>query len=186
MNAYEKKVRNLPWNKDIATGEDNKLLNPILLTCHGTDSEIADKICVTGFAALSALDDGYYGRGIYFSTYALYCYPYFGTRKLPSLILSWLVPGHYYPVIEPHNSSKPTKSLLGAAVQAGYNSHYVLTNREGLIWKEKDGHPYDEIVLNQESQVCVGFKLGIDKTSLKEVQANFMRETGWDRAKEEI
>jgi hypothetical protein len=37
---------------------------PIVPSCHGTDFFIAEKICETGFASLSSLDSGYYGKGI--------------------------------------------------------------------------------------------------------------------------
>jgi hypothetical protein len=49
---------------------------------------------------LSIIDAGFYGKGIYFSTTAIYTLPYFGTRKNPALIISWLLPGNVYPVIE--------------------------------------------------------------------------------------
>jgi hypothetical protein len=32
-----------------------------------------------GFANISSLDEGYFGRGIYFSTNLLYCFPYFNS-----------------------------------------------------------------------------------------------------------
>jgi hypothetical protein len=53
--------------------------------------------------------------GIYFTTYALYAYPYFSTKEDPgkssqgknhitklaiAIIISWIIPGNVYPVIE--------------------------------------------------------------------------------------
>jgi hypothetical protein len=49
----------------------------ILPVIHGTALATAWKICATGFANLSCLDDGFFGKGIYFTTYALYALPYF-------------------------------------------------------------------------------------------------------------
>lgn len=71
-------------------------------------------ICSTGFAALSSLyvslqlsqispeplflesyflrDAGWYGTGVYFTTYAMYASPYFGTRKDPAVLISYVTP----------------------------------------------------------------------------------------------
>lgn len=96
---------------------------PVLPFVHGTNLNIARKICTTGFANLSTLvcsinssylkppqDDGYYGKGIYFSSYALYTFPYFKSKEQPAIILSWVVPGNVYPVTE---NPFTTKSILG-------------------------------------------------------------------------
>lgn len=40
----------------------------ILRAWHGTSLEQAHKILKTGFANLAILDDGWFGKGIYFST----------------------------------------------------------------------------------------------------------------------
>ncbi len=37
---------------------------------HGTKASVAPKICAGGFAALATTDDGYFGRGIYFTNAA--------------------------------------------------------------------------------------------------------------------
>jgi hypothetical protein len=41
---------------------------------HGTGLEVGQSICGTGFVALSSLDAGYYGKGIYFTTNSLYVF----------------------------------------------------------------------------------------------------------------
>jgi hypothetical protein len=61
----------------------NSASNPWHLFCYCLVSTVLfscsplRKICGTGFANLSSLDDGFYGKGIYFTTYALYALPYF-------------------------------------------------------------------------------------------------------------
>jgi hypothetical protein len=46
---------------------------------------------------------GYYGKGIYFSTSAVYIIPYFASKKRPAVLVSLLLPGNPFPVIEnPH------------------------------------------------------------------------------------
>jgi len=175
VENFLKRSSSSPWN----FGEN--AINPILMTAHGTELGTALKICETGFASLSKLDDGFYGRGIYFSTSALYCYPYYGTRPNPTIIVSWVVPGHFYPVIERHDSNETTegrKSLLGSALQAGYQSHYVSTNVDGLIWQPHSfKSDFDELVIMQESQICIAFIIQLDRTSLENVQKDFLSDT---------
>src|SRR5205085_7099879 len=67
---------------------------PVLATIHGTAATAAWKICSGGFAALSSLDSGYYGAGIYFTTSAKYAVPYFATKAEPSIIISWVIVGN--------------------------------------------------------------------------------------------
>lgn len=125
---------------------------PILPVLHGTDGSVAEKIAQTGFANLSSLDAGYYGKGIYFTGHAMYTLPYIQNRT-PALILSWITPGNVYPVLESHDT--PGVSLLGAALRSGYNSHFVTTTQNGLIynWKYSEAPKYDEYIVPQESQV---------------------------------
>ncbi len=40
----------------------------IMRAWHGTSMEVAKKILTTGFANLAVLDDGWFGKGMYFST----------------------------------------------------------------------------------------------------------------------
>jgi len=63
------------WNKNSAV--------PILPLCHGTDQHLAEKICETGFATLSSLDAGYFGKGIYFTSDSIYTLPYISQKKKP-------------------------------------------------------------------------------------------------------
>ena len=54
------------------------------------------------------------------------------------------------------NSKQSPISLLGKPVKSGYQSNYVLTNKDGEILPnpEKTGQTgFDEIVISQESQV---------------------------------
>lgn len=57
-DRYQEVVAKYDWNKENEWGEDV----PILPACHGTDVAVAEKICETGFAALSSLDAGWYVR----------------------------------------------------------------------------------------------------------------------------
>jgi hypothetical protein len=60
--------------------------------------------------------------------------------------------GNTFPVVE-HPTEDPN-SLMGKVIKPGYQSHYVLTDNLGMPCSEKvDTNYYDEIVINQESQV---------------------------------
>ena len=76
---------------------------------------------------------GWYGKGIYFSSYSTYTLPYIYQKPEPSIIISWVVPGHVYPVIEePHGDCRT--SLKGKALKNGFNSHFVLTTMRGNVY----------------------------------------------------
>jgi len=55
--SYNELVASFSWNSSKI--EDL----PIIAVVHGTDEDIAWKIISAGFAALSSLDDGFYGKG---------------------------------------------------------------------------------------------------------------------------
>jgi len=97
QRQFQKLESSFPWNK-----EGSAAIVPML---HGTDAMIAEKICETGFAALSSLDAGFFGKGIYFTSFSMYTLPYISSRKIPAIILSWVLPGHVYPVTEDHQGS---------------------------------------------------------------------------------
>jgi len=138
----------------------------IIPTIHGTSDKKAWKICSTGFAALQSLDSGYYGKGIYFTTCALYALPYYSGFEKPTILISWVIPGNIYPVVESHKDD--SCSLLGHALRAGYNSHYVCVDKKGNVIRTADDESYDELVIEQESQICPAFVLHLAKDSVEE------------------
>jgi len=149
---------------------------PVLPAVHATSIPIAQKIASAGFASLSLLDAGYYGKGIYFSTSALYTLPYFATKPSPAILICFVLPGNPYPVIE---SPKEKHSIVGSHIKAGFQSHYVLTGKSGFPLVEEDYQKglriYDEVVINQEGQVVPLFMLKIDTSNILEVQKHFER-----------
>jgi hypothetical protein len=138
-SRFEALCASYSWNKD---------RTPILLAYHATSQVVAEKICETGFATLSSLDDGWYGKGIYFTSYANYCITYLVSKRDPCLLLSWVIPGNTYPVAA--NRDDPD-NVFGQALKAGYQSHYVVTKSDGKCGTT--GNLYDEIVIAQESHV---------------------------------
>eukprot|EP01127_Copromyxa_protea_P004820 TRINITY_DN1464_c1_g2_i1.p1 TRINITY_DN1464_c1_g2~~TRINITY_DN1464_c1_g2_i1.p1 ORF type:complete len:1631 (-),score=237.44 TRINITY_DN1464_c1_g2_i1:393-5285(-) len=73
-----------------ATGWNESLAVPIILSCHVTDFNVAMTICATGFSALSSVDAGWHGSGVYFTTYAMYACRYFTNRADPALLISFV------------------------------------------------------------------------------------------------
>eukprot|EP01124_Arcella_intermedia_P029777 TRINITY_DN6381_c0_g1_i3.p1 TRINITY_DN6381_c0_g1~~TRINITY_DN6381_c0_g1_i3.p1 ORF type:complete len:1500 (-),score=292.13 TRINITY_DN6381_c0_g1_i3:2677-7176(-) len=92
MEQYNKLINNYEWN--------DKLDLPIVPVIHGTDVLVAKSICATGFAALSSLDAGFYGKGIYATSSCLYALPYYAVKQKPAILICLATPGNVSPVIE--------------------------------------------------------------------------------------
>lgn len=74
------------------------------------------KICRNGFAALAKTDEGYFGRGIYFTHFMDYAAGVYGGNKGEQVVvLSWVQVGNVYPVTE--NPFKANESLKGKPLQ---------------------------------------------------------------------
>jgi len=130
FDEFRKRCDVWEWNrnKDVNQG----LLLPVV---HGTDLPVAWKIASAGFAALASLDSGFFGRGIYFSSSALYTLPYFVNKRCPAILICLTAPGNPYPVIENPNNNQIT--MLGRPMISGFQSHYVITGANGFPPTEK-------------------------------------------------
>jgi len=164
--AFLARAELFPWNSD------PKMTLPIFATIHGTSLGAAWKICSNGFASLSLVDAGFYGVGMYFTTFAKYALPYFISATEPAIIISYLIPGNTYPATE-HPFTKP-ESLIGTNLQKGYQSHYIRTDTTGMPTTNTDNF-YDEIVINQESQVCPAFIIELDSSNFGPLMAIYQR-----------
>jgi len=146
---------------------------PILPVIHGTQTSTAMKIASTGFAALSSLDAGYFGKGIYFSSSCLYALPYTQFGNNPSLIVALAIPGNVYPVIEHH---KGTTALMGAAIKPGYNSHFVITKQDGYCVSDSSDTGCDELVVEQEAQIVPIYVVELDASTTKILTETWKRD----------
>jgi Leucine-rich repeat (LRR) protein len=162
--SNEDKMKVMEYYKNNILKYDDELV-PLVPVLHGTDLEVAKKIAKTGFASLSSLDAGFFGKGIYFTTHLLYTLPYACGKRNPVVILSYVNMGNVYPVTEDHRGSN---SLSGAAIKSSYNSHFVLTNKDGTVTNNFDGIICDEIVVGQESQILPAFIIELDVDSCLE------------------
>lgn len=161
---YNKVVGSYEWNHEQSI--------PILPALHGTSSGIALKIAETGFAALSKVDVGWYGKGIYFTSHALYTIPYLLTTPEPAVIISYIIPGNIYPVRE---SADSENTLRGSAIKPGYDSHYVITNKEGNIASTKCKELFDEFVIDQEGQIAPAFILYLGNDTVNKYASEYNR-----------
>lgn len=184
---FKKRANLCSYNLDLAV--------PIIPSVHGTDFFIAEKIAQTGFANISILDEGYFGKGIYFSTYMLYTLPYCAVKASPAIIISYLNMGNVYPVTEHHRAPD---SLSGKAITTGYNSHYIRTTNEGICYQPTEQqleslkanglepkYLCDEIVLPQESQILPAFILSLEKKTVLLEAKNWARETYQEQLRRE-
>jgi len=133
---------------------------------------MAFKIAKTGFAALSSLDPGWYGQGIYFTTRACYTTPYCKDKNEPCIIIAIAIPGNVYPVIEDPTGQL---SLTGKPITPGYNSHYVLTSQDGAIWSTPPQKLFDELVISQEAQLVPLFVAQLHKDQLQKLITEYDR-----------
>jgi len=152
--------------------DDDSIL-PILPVIHGTQVGTAWSIATTGFAALSKVDSGFFGKGMYFTSFCRYAFPYTQFGNNPCMLVALTNPGNVYPVLEQH---KGEYSLLGQAITPGYNSHYVRTLKNGYCVSAKSDDSFDELVIEQEAQIVPIFILELDPDQSKEWQIRMNRE----------
>jgi len=127
-------------------------VNPILCW-HGTKTENLNSICEQGLKLKSTNDEGWFGKGIYFTQLPCYgeyyinqCGVTMGVNEF-SLLLCWVVLGNPNPIV--------TDEYRGADCRPNFHSHYALVHDFSPIYdgpiEEANG---DEIVIFNESQ-CI-------------------------------
>jgi len=179
MDVYNKYIEKFSWNINPA---DSTLL-PVIVAVHGTSRKIADKICNTGFAALSSLDQGYYGQGIYFTCHVPYIFPYVAGAENPTMVVVLVFPGNVYPVIENPGGDN---SLLGKNIKTGYQSHFVVTTKSGQPATMLDEEIYDELLVVQESQIVPIYLVELKSSNFSILSAEWNREVPKGVGEEEI
>ena len=118
----------------------------------GTSENAAYRIVTNVFGTTATLDDGYYGRGIYFTTSMKYASRYASsTNRGKVFLLSLVITGNTFPVTEYPFKEKPdggietfidelgeTKFMpnpqgyLGKACRPGYQSHYTVVDSKNV------------------------------------------------------
>jgi hypothetical protein len=180
INMFLQRCHNWEWNSnlDISKG----LLLPMV---HGTELSLGWKIASAGFATLSTLDAGFYGRGIYFSSSAMYTLPYFANKRRPAILICLTAPGNPFPVIESPNKDH---SMLGRPMISGFQSHYAITTVSGFPPSDKkfdSVKKYDELVISQEAQIVPMYLVEIDTSNLPVLINYFMVQKNTKKRPEE-
>lgn len=130
----------------------------LILGWHGASEESIRKIVKTGFleqselaaAGITVTDPGYFGPGIYFTQFPSYGARYAARRKSKCLLVSWVLMGNTYPVIE---SPQGMKMALTAKVEP-FDSHFVVVDQlYNFPCKPLDPPGLDEIVVFSKHQI---------------------------------
>jgi len=144
---------------------------PVLPVFQGTSKATAYKIAQTGFSTVATLDDGFYGRGMYFTSSINYASYYSriankGKSDLSYIIIAFVSPGNVYPVIEGPLSPNSLRGTAGV-INPGYQSHYVCV---GTLGSKLPGIPctagskefVDEFVVFQDAQALPKYIVAIE------------------------
>lgn len=141
---------------------------------HGCRKDILPQLLSDGFAALGTLDDGWYGKAMYFTSSAKYATRYCGGESGGCLIMCYILLLNPFPVVSadaPPNISPASFRFYGKGNYRNYQCHYIPVSPVGAGTDTMDYRPpptgtddalYDELAVFQEvnilPQVVVHFK----------------------------
>ena len=143
----------------------------ILPMFHGTNPKLFDSIFRIGFDILASKDStdaGYFGRGLYNTSYAEYAWRVYSTG---GLVLNWVAFYSAFPVIK-----EDMKTLMGSAKYGNYDAHYALvkpmnpSNPKEKVYIPvglKDKATYDELVVFESTQVLPRYVVTLGAVGLK-------------------
>jgi len=155
-------AKQFSWNYE--TTIEAQLIPVVIPVLQGTSETAVWKICSGGFGTVSTVDDGYYGKGMYFTTNAKYSKYY---SKDGVILMAFAIPGNVYPVTEIPDLPGPaeaypkplsaTETLYGKPCKSGYQSHYVCVQtplgKLGYPLQSWQENYYDELIVFQDAQV---------------------------------
>lgn len=143
--------------KSVMRVSGNESIN-LMLGWHGSSEESIKKIAQTGFlepdeleaAGIKVTDPGWYAPGLYFTSFPSYGAKYAAIKKSNCLLVSWVLLGRPFPVVE-------AAGVLKKRVDP-YDSHFVVVDSKyGAPCKPKDPPGKDEIIVFSKSQVLPRF-----------------------------
>jgi len=151
LDWYDKFAAKFPWNKEIVNSDSP---GKVCLMVHGTTATVVESICTLGFGTVAKVDDGFYGKGKYFTSNLSYASKYTSAK---AFVMVAVYPGNVYPVVE-HPHKEKEKGFLGSACMAGFNSHFTLVAGKEIksafpITGKEDADTVDELVVFQDAQV---------------------------------
>jgi len=92
---------------------------------HGTSQDKAKIIFQGGFANLATMDNGWFGKGIYFSTYPEYAMQYCENKPKPCLIFCFIILANPFPIIWDDAKSIDELRFFGQPNYRNFGCHYV-------------------------------------------------------------
>ena len=151
----------------------------LLLAYHGASHETVDDICEGGFMQLNYRDNGFFGQGLYTTTFPEHACMY-GTgeingRVIPPnadgeyVVLACLAsPGRTYPITRRTDYAQPDvdhsfsryyspPGQPAVALKNQFQSHYVCIGEDSQC--ADDAGTYDELVLQSSSQLLPAYRL---------------------------
>ncbi|CAF1333893.1 unnamed protein product [Adineta steineri] len=158
----------------------------IIRVWHGTDANLLPQLLGEGFASLGILDDGWFGKGIYFSSSAEYASRYCWEKADPCLLMCYVLILNPFPVTTndaPFDVKPRQFSFYGRGNYHTHQCHYipvapVSTKESNMDFRPPpngtDNAIYDELVIFDSAfilpQVVVHLK-PIPPLSLEETYA---------------
>jgi len=145
---------------------------PIIPMFQGTAENTSMKIAQTGFSTVATLDDGFYARGIYFTSSINYA-SYYSTIAMKGkgpyvcIMMAFVSPGNPYPVIEGPIDKNTLKGKAGV-INPGYQSHYISvmapgSSQPGWPCVKGDKLVADELVIFQDAQAMPKYILMVER-----------------------
>ena len=164
-----------------STKRKKKKKKPFIIPCYqGTSENAAFRVVTNGFGTTATLDDGFFGRGIYFTSDMKYAAKYAGSTKRGKVfLLSLVITGNAFPITEDPYKERPEGGIettidenglikfvpnpqgyLGKACRTGYQSHYTVVDSRTIStafpFKEKEFNPSvtsNEVIVFDGSQI---------------------------------
>jgi len=140
--AYLKRHRSFasqfPWNvSSNSSGESASSSSssslPVIPMLQGTSEEAILKIASQGVGNASLTDEGYFGKGIYFTSKLSYATHYSrlsSDQRTRCFLIAMITPGNPFPITEhPFDSEINYK---GCACRSGYQSHLTMVKVRGV------------------------------------------------------
>ncbi|CAF3415180.1 unnamed protein product [Rotaria sp. Silwood1] len=153
--------------------DHNRIAN-IVRVWHGCDKKVLPKLLADGFASLEVLDDGWFGKGMYFSSSAQYASRYCQGEN-PCLLMCYVLVLNPFPVIscDARHDKKPEDfRFYGRGNHNNYQCHYIpvspVTDKEFTTDyrppKRIDDARYDELVVFESANILPQIVVHLERT----------------------
>jgi len=154
----------------------------ICCSWHGTSSNVSKLIIKNGFSSLAKLDEGWFGKGIYFSNFPQYSIKYTTSVEDPCLILCYTVLENPFPVVfgeRERFKGKPNYTTTVKQTTVFYGSHYVPI-KDFLPPPIGEKGDSDELVIFQENHILPKWIIHLEKKKSSSSNIQVQKSDGID------